>query len=82
MDKIELPPGWKVIKLGEICIKRKTRNPSKKPEEIFTYPFGKLWMILLPLFPKNLLIFSLMMRRLILITTSMVLHKNNANSLR
>ena len=37
MDKIELPPGWKVVKLGEICIKTKTRNPSKKPDEIFTY---------------------------------------------
>lgn len=37
MDKIELPHGWKVVKLGEICIKRKTRNPSKKPDKIFTY---------------------------------------------
>jgi len=32
-----LPPGWKWVKLGDVCENSETTDPKKSPERLFTY---------------------------------------------
>ncbi len=37
MGEIQLPPRWKIRKLGEVCLNKTLTNPQKSPEDTFTY---------------------------------------------